>query len=95
MKYDVEASSLRLYVIKNFYVGAIKNKRGRNMCSRNEMSPIEMEALTNTIRGMSEDQLRIVAQNMPVRIMCDEISNRYEVLADKFNSITSIMSNLN
>ena len=60
----------------------------------NEMSPIEMEALTNTIRGMSEQQLRLVAQSMPVRIMCEEIANRYEVLAEKMTSITSIMGNI-
>lgn len=61
---------------------------------RFEMSPIEMEALTNTIRGMSEQQLRLVANSMPVRIMCEEIANRYEVLADKMTSITSIMGNI-
>lgn len=60
----------------------------------NEMSPIELEALTNTIRGMSEEQLRIVAQNMPVRIMCEEITNRYKVMADKLTSITSIMGSI-
>lgn len=65
------------------------------MCGRiGEMTPIELESLTNTVRGMSEDQLRIVAQNMPVRIMCEEIANRYEVLADKMNGITSIMGSL-
>ena len=60
-----------------------------------EMSPMEMEALTNTIRGMSEQQLRIVAQNMPVRIMCEEIASKHEMLMEKLNGITSIMSNLN
>ena len=64
------------------------------MSGRIEMSPLEMEALTNTIRGMSEQQLRLVAQSMPVRIMCEEIANRYEVLADKMTSITSIMGNI-
>jgi len=43
---------------------------------------------------MSEDQLRLVAQNMPVRIMCEEIANRYEFLADKMNGITSIMGSI-
>ena len=60
-----------------------------------EMSPIELEALTNTIRGMSEDHLRIVAQNIPVRIMCEEIANRHEIMADTLNNITSIMSKVN
>ena len=66
------------------------------MCGdgRFEMSPIEMEALTNTIRGMSEEQLRLVANSIPVRIMCEEIANRYEILADKMTSITSIMGNI-
>ena len=59
-----------------------------------EMSPMEMEALTNTIHGMSEEQLRIVAQNMPVRIMCEEITKRYECLADKLNGIASVMNNV-
>lgn len=61
---------------------------------RFEMSSIEMEALTNTIRGMSEEQLRLVANSIPVRIMCEEIANRYEILADKMTSITSIMGNI-
>lgn len=60
----------------------------------NEMSPIEMESLTRTINGMSEDQLRLVAQNMPIRIMCEEISNRYEFLADKLNGVANIMGNI-
>ena len=59
-----------------------------------EMSPIELEALTNTIRGMSEDQLRIVAQNMPIRIMCEEISNRHTALTDKISGIMSVMNGI-
>ena len=58
------------------------------------MSPMEMETLTSTIRGMSEEQLRLIVQNIPVRLMCEEIANRHEVIADKITSITSIMGNV-
>lgn len=64
------------------------------MNGRSEMSPIEMETLTSTIRGMSEEQLRLVAKSMPVKIMCEEIANRYDTLAEKITSITSIMNNI-
>lgn len=66
------------------------------MCNKktSDMSPIEMESLTNTIKGMSEEQLRLVAQSMPVRIMCEEISNRYEFLSEKLNGIASVMNNI-
>ena len=60
----------------------------------NEMSPLEIEAVVNTVRGMGETQQRLVAQTIPVRILCEEIANRYEVLADKITSITSIMGNV-
>lgn len=57
----------------------------------NEMSPLEIEAVVNTVRGMGETQQRLVAQTIPVRILCEEIANKYETLADK---ITSIMENI-
>lgn len=60
----------------------------------NEMSPLEIEAVVNTVRGMGETQQRLVAQTIPVRILCEEIANRYEVLADKITNISSIMENL-
>lgn len=60
----------------------------------NEMSPIEIESLTNTIKGMSEDQLRLVAQNIPMKIMCEEISSRYELLVDKLNGVANIMGSI-
>ena len=62
--------------------------------TRNEMSPIEIEAVVNTIRGMGETQQRLVAQSLPVRIMCEEIANRYDTLADKITNISSIMRNI-
>ena len=61
------------------------------MNSQYEMSPMETEALTHTILGMSEEQLRLVAQNMPVRIMCEEIAKRYESIADKLNGIANVV----
>lgn len=61
---------------------------------KDEMSPIEIEAVVNTICGMGETQQRLVAQNLPVRIMCEEIANRYDVFSDKISSITSIMGNI-
>ena len=65
------------------------------MCDKsNEMSPIEMEALTNTIRGMSETQLQIIVQNIPIKVMCEEIANRYDFLASKIDSITNIVDDV-
>ena len=61
------------------------------MNKSNEMSIMEMEALTNTIRGMSEEQLKVVVSNIPIRIMCDEIANRYEHLVDKVNGVINII----
>lgn len=61
------------------------------MSNLHVMSPIEMESLASTIHGMSEDQLRLVAQNMPVWIMCEEIAKRYECLANKLSDIASVM----
>ena len=64
------------------------------MNGRSDMSTMETEALTNTIRGMSEEQLRLIAKNMPVQIMCEEIALRYNVLAEKITSITNITSSI-
>jgi hypothetical protein len=58
------------------------------------MSPIEVESLVNTVHGMSEEQLRLVAQNMPITIMCEEIARRHEVLSEKLNGIASVMGNI-
>ena len=65
-----------------------------NTGRRNTMSPMEVETLTNTIRGMTEEQLKLIVRNIPVRLMCEEIANRHEVIADKITSITSIMGNV-
>jgi hypothetical protein len=43
---------------------------------------------------MSEEQLRLVAQNMPITIMCEEIARRHEVLSEKLNGIASVMGNI-
>jgi hypothetical protein len=61
---------------------------------RTEMSPMEIEAVVRTIRGMGESQQRLVAQSLPVRLMCEEIANRYDTMANKITSITSIMENI-
>lgn len=60
----------------------------------NQMSPLETEVLTNTIRGMSEDQLRLVAQTLPINIMCEEITHRYQMLSDKLGDIANVMQNI-
>ena len=65
-----------------------------NMDKSNKMSIMEMESLTNTIRGMSEEQLKVVVSNIPIRIMCDEIANRYEYLVDKVNGVINIVGGI-
>lgn len=64
------------------------------MNQSNEMPSMEMEALARTINGMPEEQLRFIVKHIPVKIMCDEVTERYELLADKLNGINNIMGTL-
>ena len=93
MKYDVGPSSLRLHVIKNLAWGIMNYKPTKEIKSmmNGSISPIEMESLASTAQAMTEEQLRIIVQYIPVEIMCEEISKRHRNLADKIAGIGSIM----
>lgn len=41
-----------------------------------ELSPIEKEKINGMIQGMSEQEIRVVLQNIPVGLMFDEIGAR-------------------
>lgn len=56
-----------------------------NTESIKELSPIEKEKISDSIKGMSEQELRIVLQNIPVGLMFDEVMVRlakYEQFTD-------------
>lgn len=93
MKYDVGPSSLRLYVIKNlaWEITNYKPRKEIKSMMSGSMSPIEIESLSSTAQAMTEEQLKIIAQYIPVEIMCEEISKRYRNLADKIVGIGNIM----
>lgn len=55
------------------------------------MSPIEMESLANTAQAMTEEQLKIIVQYIPVEIMCNEIATRHRNIVDKIAGINNIM----
>ena len=58
---------------------------------KNQMSPIEVDALINTIKALTTEQLKIVANNIPVEIMCKEIAERHGALLEKLTGINDIM----
>lgn len=44
------------------------------------MSPMEVEQITDKVRGMSEDQIRTSLTMVPYKMMVDELTYRYERL---------------
>lgn len=60
--------------------GAIEEKFVEGACVNEEpikeLLPIEVEKINGMIRGMSEQELRVVLQNIPVGLMFDEIGAR-------------------
>ena len=56
------------------------------------MSPMEIESIVNMVKAMTEDELKLVAQNMPAGILCDEVTRRHEELAKKIADIRSIIT---
>ena len=53
---------------------------GEGVCVKEEpikeLSPIEKEKINGMIQGMSEQEIRVVLQNIPVGLMFDEIGAR-------------------
>lgn len=57
-----------------------------------EMAPMEKDALINTVKAFTPEQLKIVVQNLPVKVMCDEIAERHSNLLDKLSGINDIIN---
>lgn len=56
-----------------------------------EMAPMEIDALVNTVRAFTPEQLKIVVNNIPVEVMCKEIAERHNSLLEKLTGINDIM----
>lgn len=56
-----------------------------------DMAPIEVDALINTVKAFTPEQLKIVVQHIPVEVMCIEIASRHKVLLEKLTGINDIM----
>lgn len=48
------------------------------------MSPMEVEQITDKVRGMSEDQIRTSLTMVPYKMMVDELTYRYERLLNHY-----------
>ena len=48
------------------------------------MSPMEVEQITDKVRGMSEDQIRTSLTMVPYKTMVDELTYRYERLLNHY-----------
>lgn len=56
-----------------------------------DLTPIEVSSITDMVKGMSTEQLKIAVQYIPVEIMCNEIAIRHKNLEEKIAGINSIM----
>ena len=57
----------------------------------NTMAPMEVDALISTVKAFTPEQLKIVVNNIPVEVMCKEISDRHNALLEKLSGINDIM----
>lgn len=48
------------------------------------MSPMEVEQITDRVRGMTEDQIRTSLTMVPYKMMVDELTYRYERLLNHY-----------
>lgn len=55
------------------------------------MTPIEREAVADMANGLSEEQLEIFLENIPVEVMCKAITKRYNELNGKLANINNII----
>lgn len=55
------------------------------------MAPMEVDALINTVKAFTPEQLKIVVSHIPVEVMCKEISERHTTLLEKLSGINDIM----
>lgn len=54
------------------------------------MSDLEKEELISRVKGMSEEEQRVVAMNIPCDLLFEELYKRYLLLNAKVQKITSI-----
>ena len=48
------------------------------------MSPMEVEQITDRVRGMTEDQISTSLTMVPYKMMVDELTYRYERLLNHY-----------
>ena len=54
------------------------------------MSDLEKEELISRVKGMSEEEQRVVAMNIPCDLLFEALHKRYLLLNAKVQKITSI-----
>ena len=54
------------------------------------MSDLEKEELISRVKGMSEEEQRVVAMNIPCDLLFEALYKRYLLLNAKVHKITSI-----
>lgn len=52
----------------------------------------EVEAIKNTIKGMSEQEKRIVAEELPIDVLFDRIKSDFFVMKQNLNRIADIVN---
>jgi hypothetical protein len=57
----------------------------------NDLTPIEISSITDMVKGMSKEQLKVAVKHVPIEIMCEEIAIRHKNLEEKIAGINSIM----
>ena len=55
------------------------------------MTPIEKEAVINMACGLTEEQLELVLNTIPIEVMCNAIARRYNELNGKLANINNII----
>ena len=80
--YAFSKQELKIERGKNMFIDQYEDfeEVGEGVCVKEEpikeLSPIEKEKINGMIQGMSEQEIRVVLQNIPVGLMFDEIGAR-------------------
>ena len=56
------------------------------------LSDKEIESIKNTIKGMSEQEMRIVAEELPIEVLFDRIKSDFFVMKQNLNRIADIVN---
>ena len=56
------------------------------------LSHEEIESIKNTIKGMSEQEKRIVAEELPIEVLFDRIKSDFFVMKQNLNRIADIVN---